>query len=221
MSPRHQCIRENRAIDREKYSEVKLEGQFVKVSPGYITASVGPASTSDYSNNAGITITPLTSNNTGNFFIARQTDYTATGSVSYTLKLPTSKGTLTIPQRGGSLSLHGRDSKIHLTDYPVGDYTLLYTTAEVFTWKKYASKTVLILYGGPNELHEFAVDAAAAAQGVRVEGSSVSSHQQDSSTVVQWQTSSNRQFIQIGDLAIYLVGKQLFSAAVQFRFSNL
>ncbi|KFG78387.1 beta-galactosidase [Metarhizium anisopliae] len=201
------CIRENRVIDREKYSEVKLEAQFIKVSPGYITASVGLASTTAYSNNPGITITPLTSNKTGNFFVARQTDYTATGSVSYTVTLPTSNGVLTIPQRGGSLSLHGRDSKIHLTDYPVGDYILLYTTAEVFTWKKYTDKIVLVLYGGPDELHEFAVNSPSATRILHVEGSSISSHEQATSTiVVQWTTSPERQYIQVGNLAIYLVG---------------
>ncbi|KAK2608465.1 hypothetical protein QQS21_003035 [Conoideocrella luteorostrata] len=201
------AIRENRVIDREKYSEVKLEAQFMKVSPGYITASVGPASTTLYSNNAGITITPLTGNKTGNFFIARQTDYAATGTVSYTLKLPTANGTLTIPQRGGTLSLHGRDSKIHLTDYPVGDYTLLYTTAEVLTWKKYADKTVLILYGGPDELHEFAVDTTSGVKVTQVDGSSITSHAQSLSTIVQWKTGPKRQFIQVGDMAIYLLDR--------------
>ncbi|KAG6038466.1 hypothetical protein E4U41_004149 [Claviceps citrina] len=203
------AIRENRVIDREKYSEVKLQGQFMKVSPGYLTASVGAASTSRFSDNAGITITPLTGNKTGGFFIARQTDYTATGTVSYTLKLPTSTGTLSIPQRGGTLSLHGRDSKIHLTDYPVGDYTLLYTTAEVLTWKKNAGRTVLILYGGPDELHEFAVvgGSPAAFQRVHVEGGSVSSHADGLSTIVQWKTGPKRQFVQVGNLAVYLVDR--------------
>ncbi|KHN94270.1 beta-galactosidase [Metarhizium album ARSEF 1941] len=201
------CIRENRVIDREKYSEVKLEAQFIRVSPGYITAAVGPASTTAYSNNPGITVTPLTSNKTGNFFVARQTDYAATGSVSYTLALPTSDGTIIVPQRGGSLSLHGRDSKVHLTDYPVGDYTLLYTTAEVFTWNRYADKKVLVLYGGPDELHEFAVKAPSAAQVMHVEGSSISPHEQALSTVVQWKTSSERQYIQVDNLAIYLVDR--------------
>ncbi|KAG5927035.1 hypothetical protein E4U42_002684 [Claviceps africana] len=205
------AIRENRVIDREKYSEVKLQGQFMKVSPRYLTASVGAASTSQFSDNAGITITPLTGNKTGGFFIARQTDYTATGTVSYNLKLPTSEGTLTIPQRGGTLSLHGRDSKIHLADYPVGDYTLLYTTAEVLTWKKNGSRTVLILYGGPDELHEFAVGGSrsgpAAVDGVHIEGSSISSHADGLSTIVQWKTGPKRQFISIGNLSVYLVDR--------------
>jgi hypothetical protein len=89
----------------------------------------------------------------------------------------------------------------------VGDYTLLYTTAEVFTWKKYADRTVLVLYGGPDELHEFAVTAPSAAKISKVEGMSVSSQSRELSTVVQWKTSPNRQFIQVGTLAIYLVGE--------------
>ncbi|KAG6010445.1 hypothetical protein E4U21_006446 [Claviceps maximensis] len=205
------AIRENRVIDREKYSEVKLQGQFMKVSPGYITASVGDASSSQFSDNTGITITPLTGNTTGGFFVVRQTDYTATGTIFYTLKLPTSEGTLTIPQRGGTLSLHGRDSKIHLTDYPVGEFTLLYTTAEVLTWKKNGSKTVLILYGGPDELHEFAVSdsvtALDTAKDMRVEGSSVSAHADGLSTIVQWRAGPKRQFVQVGNLSVYLVDR--------------
>ena len=115
---------------------------------------------------------------------------------------------LTIPQRGGTLSLYGRDSKIHLTDYPVGDYKLLYTTAEVFTWKKYASRTVLILYAGLNELHEFAVDTPSQqeAKVMRIDGSSILLHEESSSTIVQWKPGPKRQFIQVGDLAIYLLG---------------
>ncbi|KAG6015584.1 hypothetical protein E4U54_003345 [Claviceps lovelessii] len=205
------AIRENRVIDREKYSELKLQGQFMKVSPGYITASVGVASTSQFSDNAGITITPITGNETGGFFIARQTDFTATGTVSYTLKLPTSEGTLTIPRLGGALSLHGRDSKIHLTDYPMGEYTLLYTTAEVLTWKKNGPKTVLILYGGPDELHEFVVSSSSWTRGILesryIEGSNVVSYVDGLSTVVQWKTKPTKQFVQVDNLTIYLVDR--------------
>ena len=208
-----QCIRENRVIDREKYSELKLEAQFMKVSPSYITTDVGAASTTQFSDNAAVLITPLTGANgtKGGFYVARQANYANTGSVQYTLKLPTSAGTLNIPQRGGKLSLNGRDSKIHLVDYPVGNQTLLYTTAEVFTWKTIGDKTVLVLYGGPGELHEFAVNQTLSAKAAfKTDGASVSALQQGLSVVVQWQTSSKRQFIQIGDLAIYLIGESLF-----------
>jgi hypothetical protein len=52
----------------------------------------------------------------------------------YTITLPTSEGNLTVPTLGGSLELRGKDSKIHVTDYEAGSTTLLYSTAEIFTW---------------------------------------------------------------------------------------
>lgn len=62
------------------------------------------------------------------------TDYRTRGSVNYKAKIPTSKGKLTLPQLQGHLTLHGRDSKIHVSDYQVGDFNMLYSSAEVFTW---------------------------------------------------------------------------------------
>lgn len=52
----------------------------------------------------------------------------------YKLTLPTSAGTIEIPTLGGSLTLSGKDSKIHVVDYSAGSTTLLYSTGEIFTW---------------------------------------------------------------------------------------
>ena len=211
-----QCIKENRVIDREKYSEVKLEGEFFKVSPGYLLATPGTLSTTDYSDNADITVTPLLGNGTGNFYVARHTDYSSTASTSYRLKVSTSAGPITVPQTGGSLTLNGRDSKVHVVDYPVGDFKLLYSTAEIFTWKKFGDSTVLIMYGGPGETHEFAVDGDA--QISRVEGNGFSVMKMESSVagVVRWTTSPERQVVQIGDLAIYMLGERLSPGQLNF-----
>ena len=193
-------------IDREKYSELKLEGQFMKVSPNYVITTPGNLSTGVYSPNTAITITPLLGNGTGNFFVARHSDYASEDTTKYTLRLPTSAGTLSIPQFNSSLTLYGRDSKVHVTDYPVGDYSLLYSTAEVFTWKKYAGKTVLVLYGEAGETHEVFVKDT---KGKTIhEGSGVTFHSLRNGIAFQWTASSTRQVIQTGDLYIYLVGKQ-------------
>lgn len=167
-----------------------------------------------YSDNGAITITPLLSKENGHFFVVRHTDYTTTDSASYTVKLPTSAGEISIPQKGGSLSLHGRDSKFHVTDYPVGDHVLLYSTAEIFTWKKFADKTVLVLYGGPDELHEFALKKQSKSKTPykinNLEGDDVAIHtMEDSSVVLQWKTSTTRQVVEAGDLIIYLMGESI------------
>lgn len=43
-------------------------------------------------------------------------------------------GDIEIPQLGESLILTRRDSKIHFSDYAVGDKHLIYSSAEIFTW---------------------------------------------------------------------------------------
>ncbi|KAL7947203.1 glycoside hydrolase family 35 protein [Trichoderma barbatum] len=206
------CIREDRTVDREKYSELKLQGQFMKVSPGYMTTTPGNATQGVYSDNQDITITPLLAEEGGNFFVVRHTNYSSTESTSYTVKLPTSVGEIAIPQQGGSLTLNGRDSKFHVTDYPVGSHTLLYSTAEIFTWKAFTDKTVLVLYGGAGELHEYAVKnvftSARATKVNKIEGNDVAIHTtKDLTIVIQWTASSDRQVIQLGDLVIYMVDR--------------
>ncbi|KAL7913505.1 glycoside hydrolase family 35 protein [Trichoderma velutinum] len=205
-------IREDRTVDREKYSELKLQGQFMKVSPGYMTTTPGNVTTGVYSDNQDIAITPLLAEESGNFFVVRHANYSSTESTSYTIKLPTSDGEITIPQQGGSLTLNGRDSKFHVTDYPVGNYTLLYSTAEIFTWKAFADKTVLVLYGGADELHEYAVKnpfaGTKATKVNKIEGSGVTIHTvKDLTLVLQWTASPSRQVIQLGNLVIHMVDR--------------
>lgn len=148
--------------------------------------------------------TPVLGSN-GSFFVVRHSDFTSEASTNYTLSLPTSAGTISIPQLGGSLSLNGRDSKVHVTDYPVGSSTLLYSTAEIFTWQEYDNTTVLVVYGGPNELHELVVIGASG--GSLVEGDDVTIQQSNGSVIAQWQTSSDRRILQVGDLSIYILGE--------------
>lgn len=127
-------IREDRRVDREKYSEAKLLANFIQASPAYLSATPGSLTEDQYAP-AGLTVTPLKDNVSGTgFYVIRQSDYSSIATVNYTVKLPTKSGVVTIPQMRGHLSLHGRDSKIFVTDYDVGGITLLYSTAEIFTW---------------------------------------------------------------------------------------
>ena len=176
------------------------------MSPGYLVATPGNRTTTTYSNNADITITPLIGSN-GSYFVARHTAYNSLDSTTYKLIVPTSLGSLSIPQICGSLTLNGRDSKIHVTDYPVGDYTILYSTAEVFTWKIFEERTILFVYGGPGERHELAVKNAAS--GKLLEGSSVILRPSNGSLIAHWRTGTERRILQVGNLYIYILGKIL------------
>ena len=205
-------ITESRNITREKYSELKLLGNFAKVSPSYLTATPGNRSTTRYTTNPELTVTPLNGDqDSGSYFIARHTKFNTRATTDYKLKVPTSAGDLTIPQLGGSLSLNGRDSKIHVVDYDVAGTNILYSTAEVFTWKQFGDQKVLVVYGGPNEHHELAVSCQSKASVIDGPSDSVSSKEMDGAVVVGWDVSSTRRIVEIGDLRIFLLGKLLKS----------
>lgn len=205
------AITESRNVTREKYSELKLLGNFAKVSRSYLVATPGNSTTSTYSNTAALTVTPLLGSNSSaaSFFVVRHTDYSSQDSVDYKLKVPTSAGHLTIPQLGGSLTLNGRDSKIHVVDYDVAGTNILYSTAEVFTWKKFGDEKVLVLYGGPGEHHELAVSTKEDTSVVEGSSSGISSKQMGKAVVVGWDVSSTRRIVKVGDLKIFLLGKSL------------
>lgn len=116
-------IAEDRTITREKYSEAKLQANFLMISPAYLTATPMNASNGSYVNTDDITVTKLKGNSSdisGNptaFYIVRHADYTSLKSTHYRLTVPTSQGIISIPQLSSTFTLNGRDSKIHVTDY--------------------------------------------------------------------------------------------------------
>ncbi|KAB2570733.1 Glycoside hydrolase family 35 [Lasiodiplodia theobromae] len=198
-------IRETREINREKYSELKLQGNFLKVSPAYLTAEPGELSNGSYASTPEIAVTPLLGNVT-NFFVVRHAAYNSLESTPYTITVPTSKGDLTLPQLNGTLTLNGRDSKVHVTDYDLGGENLLYSTAEIFTWQKYDDKTVLVVYGGPNEAHELAFSSGKNA--TLIEGSGVTITAKDGATILHWSVTPTRKIAKVGEsLYVYILDR--------------
>lgn len=83
---------------------------------------------------------------------------------------------------------------------------MLYSTAEIFTWKKYGDNRVLVVYGGPNEEHELAVSNGGKAE--TVEGSDVKTATKNGATVLQYTTSSERKVVKLeNNVYVYLLGK--------------
>ena len=126
------------------------------------------------------------------------------------MKVPTSLGEINVPQLSTALILDGRDSKIHVTDYDVGGISILYSTAEIFTWKKYRQRTVLLLYGIVNETHEVAVKNArfTGQQSHEIlEGHGVKSVTLGDTIVFNWSVTMKRKIIKVGnELIVYLLG---------------
>jgi hypothetical protein len=189
-------IREDRQVDREKYSELKLQANFLKVSPAYLTASRGNASDVTWTTSSDLTVTPASGENNSKFYFLRHSQYNSLASTSYKLNIPTTAfGNITVPQTNGtSLTLNGRDSKVHVSDYDIGGATLVYSTAEIFTWHKYEDKTVLIVYGGPGETHELVL----AVTGLEMLEGDVKSMSTRGYTLLNFQADGTRKVAKIG-----------------------
>ncbi|KAI9732390.1 MAG: hypothetical protein M1834_001598 [Cirrosporium novae-zelandiae] len=200
------AIAEDRTITREKYSEAKLEANMLKVSPAFLTATPKSYSTA-YTDNSAITVSPLIGNGTDtNFYVVRHTAYNSLASTSYSITVDTTKGSVTIPQLDGTLTLNGRDSKIYVTDYNIGDYTLLYSSAEVFTWKNSTSKTVLVLYGVSSETNEAAFTGVTNL--TTLEGAAPTQSTKNGSLIINWTASSTRTVVKVGsNLYVYLLDR--------------
>ncbi|KAE8555102.1 hypothetical protein EYB25_003650 [Talaromyces marneffei] len=205
-------ISESRSVNREKYSDLKLLGNFFKVSPSYLDAVPWSGSNNAYiTSQAELVLRPLLGRSTNSsFWVMRHADYTYLGSSIYTLNVPTSAGSLVLPQLGCCLTLNGRDSKIHVTDYDVAGTNILYSTAEVFTWKNFSDYKVLIVYGGPGEHHELAVSVSSNAHISIVDGpkSDVKTKIQNGQAIIAWDVSSSRKIVKVENLFIFLLNRK-------------
>ncbi|KAH7305960.1 beta-galactosidase [Stachybotrys elegans] len=207
-------ITEERLLWREKYSEIKLQANFFHVSPAFLAADRFDPSL-DFTDNGAVTVT-LASTDASRFYISRHTTYDILDSTQYRLRVSTvGYGDIVIPQLGDTpLVLNGRDSKIHVSDYPVGDERLIYSSAEVFTWKRYEDRTILVLYSGPNEHHEIAVESREGliSEGEILRGLAVNIQQAVSGyTIISWDMSDNvedRKVVRVnGNFYIYLLNR--------------
>lgn len=202
------AISEDRGVNRAKYSELKLLGNFLKVSPDYLDAVPSTASDS-IADTKDITVTPIISRNSDtSFWVVRHSDAPSKDNTDYKLTLNTSQGKLTVPQLGGKLSLLGRDSKIAVSDYPVGDINLLYSTSDILTWKEFDDSKILVLYGAKGEHHEFAVAYDGKTPDFSTDSSDVKGKAHDKAFVVAWAPGTNRQIVKVGDLTVLLVDRQ-------------
>jgi hypothetical protein len=101
-------------------------------------------------------------------------------------------GSLTIPQKGGSIVLNGHQSKILVTDFALEKDLLTYSTAEVLTYAMVDGKPVVVLWAGVGESIEFHVKGARKVDGGRQEGRIKASHHKDSEGLITNVASVNK-----------------------------
>ncbi|KAG9316763.1 glycoside hydrolase family 35 protein [Chiua virens] len=204
------AIAEDRTL-REKYYELKLQANFLRVSPAYLTTRPMNVNSNQgaFTGNSALVTTQLLDvvGNVTGFYVIRQMDASSNFQEMYTLTLPTSIGNLTIPQLGGQLILNGKDSKVHVVDYAAGSSHLLYSTGEVMTWATIDGRDVIIIYGNHGELHEtaFKFNSTSVPSAIVVSGTqSIKTEMIDSTNLVLQYTTSGQAVVEVGNVLLYI-----------------
>ncbi|KAF8165127.1 glycoside hydrolase family 35 protein [Crassisporium funariophilum] len=206
------AIAEDRTL-REKFYELKLQAYFMAVSPAYLTTRPMNIynTQSSFTGNSAIKTTQVldvVGNKTG-FYVVRQTDASTNAVQKYTLTLSTSLGSLVIPTLGGSLTLSGKDSKIHVVDYAAGSTTLVYSTGEVLTWATIDGRDIILIYGNAGELHETAFKFANTAPTAKVVSGTGTIKQKAlaGGAIALQYTTTGQTVVQIGTTIVYILDR--------------
>ena len=165
------AIKETRVL-WAKHDEMKRQALFLRSSPQFRKTDwvgdtqAGPAAI------PGVTITSTTSNDNSDtfatylrnpdsgtgFLIARHTNSSALDSIAFRVALPSSQGTLDLPQTFDAITLDGRQSKVITTDYTFGRTgRVQHTTAAIFFAGVIGARDVLFLTGDVGHTHEVAL----------------------------------------------------------------
>ncbi|KAF2201860.1 hypothetical protein GQ43DRAFT_414862 [Delitschia confertaspora ATCC 74209] len=136
----------------EKFRHFKLLALFTRVSKGLHKTIMESNGTGNAVSSSAIWTWVLQNPDTGARFYLAENNNTASRAVTdFALTVNTSRGKVVIP----NLQLNGRQSRWVVTDYPAGNTTLLYSSAEVLTYGMF-DRPVVVFYLREGQAGEFA-----------------------------------------------------------------
>jgi len=144
-------LRETREV-RNKFKQYKLLALFTRVSKGLHNTLMESNGTANAVDKAAIWTWQLKNRDTDARFYLAENNNTRTRAVTdFSITVKTSAGDVTIP----SMQLAGRQSRWVVTDYDVGNKTLLYSSAEIATYGLFY-RPVIVFYTREGQTGEFA-----------------------------------------------------------------
>ncbi|KAL6154697.1 hypothetical protein ACJQWK_00661 [Exserohilum turcicum] len=144
-------LRETREV-RPKFSQYKLLALFTRVSKRLHNTAMEANGTANAVSSSAIWTWQLKNRDSDARFYLAENNNTRTRDVtSFSITVKTSQGDVTIP----SMQLAGRQSRWVVTDYEVGNETLLYSSAEIASYGLF-DRPVLVLYTREGQAGEFA-----------------------------------------------------------------
>ena len=162
---------ESRVIG-DKYHETKLFAQFLRVARD-LTKVDKINNNTEYASTPLIYTTELRNPDTNaGFYVTIHTSSPSTDLTSFKLSVSTSAGNISIPVYANDIVLNGRQSKIIVTDFKVGQEKLIYSTAEVLTLSIQEGQPILFLWLPEGESGEFMLAGARSATAIKQDGCS-------------------------------------------------
>ena len=198
----------------DKYRETKIFAQFLRVARD-LTKVDKIGNGTEYTSTPAIYTTELRNPDTnGAFYATVHTPSPSTDLTSFKLNVSTSVGNLTIPQQADTLVLNGRESKIIITDFGVGDEKLIYSTAEPFTVSIQDNLPIVFLWLPTGESGEFLLsgvksnsvlkkDGCSNVQATKSKGGLVVSYTQSSGSCVL-KFNNDYRFVLLDRSAVYI-----------------
>ncbi|KAI0155202.1 family 35 glycosyl hydrolase [Xylariaceae sp. FL1272] len=136
----------------DKLFQTKLIGLFTRVSSGlYQTDMIGNGTGYKLSSTLGFSWVLKNPDSGATFTVIQQDNTRSRDNVTFAIELDTSAGTISVP----IVELGGRQSKILVTDYPLGNHTLLYASSDIAVHGAF-DVDVLVLYLQEGQSGEFA-----------------------------------------------------------------
>lgn len=144
-------LRETREV-RDKLKQFKLLALFTRISEGLFNTVMESNGTKNAVNNAAIWTWVLKNMKTNSrFYLAEHNSTSSRAKTDFTLTVDTSAGSISIP----NMQLNGRQSRWVITDYAIGNETLLYSSAEVLAYGTF-NQPVVVLYLKEGQVGSFA-----------------------------------------------------------------
>lgn len=156
------AISENRTIGR-KFYEMKNLALFTRVAHDLAKTDIVDNSTSR-TDTEGITTIVLRNPDTdARFYAIRPSDPTIDEDFLTKIAVETNVVNVTIPQHGGLLGLKAHHAKILVTNFRIGNVSLVYSTAEVLSYAFFDGVPSLVLWVFNEEDGEFMIKGAESA----------------------------------------------------------
>lgn len=190
-------ISENRTIG-PKYYETKNLALFTNIAED-LTKTDRLGNGTQYSTNSLITATELRNPDTnGAFYITMHSNSSVATYEAFKLRVSTSAGNFSIPQKLSSIVLNGHQSKIVVTDFHFAKQTLLYSTAEVLTYAVFDGSPTLVLWVPDGESGEFLVKGAKSGKTSRSDGSTPKFYSEKDGLIVTFTNHQGMSVVEIG-----------------------